>query len=86
VYNTNVGTGSSTLVLRYEYAIRDHLGNTRILFTDKNDNGVLNVTAGTDNEIIQENQYYPFGMNQEGAFMNDDAAKDTTSLVDNFSR
>ncbi|HOY19142.1 MAG TPA: DUF6443 domain-containing protein [Haliscomenobacter sp.] len=77
VYNTNVGTGSSTLALRYEYAIRDHLGNTRILFTDKNDNGVLNVTAGTDNEIIQENQYYPFGMNQEGAFMNDAAAKDT---------
>ncbi|WP_373552411.1 hypothetical protein [Haliscomenobacter sp.] len=58
VYNTNVGTGSSTLVFRYEYAIRDHLGNTRIMFTDKNDNGVLNVTAGTDNEIIQENQYY----------------------------
>ncbi|HOY19145.1 MAG TPA: hypothetical protein PLC89_17695, partial [Haliscomenobacter sp.] len=49
--------------VRYEYAIRDHtsaslgnhLGNTRILFTDKNDNGVLNITAGTDNEIIQEN-------------------------------
>ena len=77
VYNTNVGTGSSTLVFRYEYAIRDHLGNTRIMFTDKNDNGVLNVTAGTDNEIIQENSYYPFGMNQEGTWMNDAAAKDT---------
>ncbi|WP_245549997.1 RHS repeat domain-containing protein [Haliscomenobacter hydrossis] len=38
---------------------------------------MLNVTAGTDNEIIQENQYYPFGMNQEGTFMNDAAVKDT---------
>ncbi|WP_373552409.1 RHS repeat domain-containing protein [Haliscomenobacter sp.] len=77
VYNTNVGTGNTTPAFRYEYAIRDHLGNTRILFTDKNNNGVLNVTAGTDNEIIQENQYYPFGMNQEGAWMNDAAARDT---------
>ena len=77
VYNTNVGTGNTTPAFRYEYAIRDHLGNTRILFTDKNNNGVLNVTAGTDNEIIQENQYYPFGMNQEGAWMNDAVARDT---------
>jgi hypothetical protein len=28
VYNTNVTTASTTVALRYEYAIRDHLGNT----------------------------------------------------------
>ena len=34
VYNTNVTTASTTVALRYEYAIRDHLGNTRLMFAD----------------------------------------------------
>jgi hypothetical protein len=41
---------------RIEYSIKDHLGNARISFTDKNLNGVIDVTthSGT-NEILQEN-------------------------------
>jgi RHS repeat-associated protein len=41
---------------QYEYTLKDHLGNSRVTFRDKN---------GTA-EILQENHYYPFGMNQEG--------------------
>lgn len=33
----------------YQYFIKDHLGNTRVVFND-------------DGEILQDNSYYPFGM------------------------
>ncbi len=64
VYN-NGGT------LRYEYSIRDHLGNTRLTFTDKNANGVVDVTNTSANEILQENHFYPFGLDMAGPWMND---------------
>jgi hypothetical protein len=66
VYNTNVTTSNSTVALRYEYAIRDHLGNTRIMFADLDNQGTISL-----NEVLQENHYYPFGMNMEGVWMND---------------
>jgi RHS repeat-associated protein len=71
VYNTNVTTASSTVALRYEYAIRDHLGNTRIMFADLDNLGTISM-----NEVLQENHYYPFGMNMEGVWMNDGGSKD----------
>ena len=40
----------------YEYVIKDHLGDTRVAFTN---------TSGTI-ALIQENHYYPFGMQQGG--------------------
>jgi RHS repeat-associated protein len=59
---------------RYEYSIRDHLGNTRLTFTDKNGNGVIAVSSTpATNEVLQENHYYPFGLNTEGPWMNDAA-------------
>ncbi len=71
VYNTNVTTTSSTVALRYEYAIRDHLGNTRLMFADLDVSGTIGL-----NEVLQENHYYPFGMNMEGVWMNDLGSKD----------
>jgi RHS repeat-associated protein len=71
VYNTNVTTTSSTVALRYEYAIRDHLGNTRLMFADLDNQGTISL-----NEVLQENHYYPFGMNMEGVWMNDAGSKD----------
>ncbi|MEM9888494.1 MAG: RHS repeat-associated core domain-containing protein [Bacteroidota bacterium] len=41
----------------YEYALKDHLGNSRVMFADANgDNSIVK------DEILQESHYYPFGM------------------------
>jgi RHS repeat-associated protein len=57
---------------RYEYTIKDHLGNARISFTDKNGNNTIEYSNG---EVLQENHYYPFGLAYEGPWVND-AARD----------
>jgi len=58
-FNTST---TATPSWRTEYSIKDHLGNARISFTDKNLNGKIDVTNNsTTNEIIQENHYYAFG-------------------------
>jgi len=44
--------------LNWEYSLKDHLGNVRILYSDSNSDGTL--------EILQNNQYYPFGMSIYG--------------------
>lgn len=43
------------------YYINDHLGNTRIAFKDNNGDGSINI-GDNENEILQETNYYPFGM------------------------
>ncbi|MEM1322248.1 MAG: RHS repeat-associated core domain-containing protein [Bacteroidota bacterium] len=57
---------------RYEYNLKDHLGNTRIIFSDLNDNGLIETDASNNgySEILQEEHYYPFGMNMQGNFAN----------------
>ncbi len=44
--------------LRYEYDIKDHLGNTRVCFADTNSDGAA--------EILEESHYYAFGSRIEG--------------------
>jgi RHS repeat-associated protein len=56
---------------RPEYWHTDHLGNVRLAFSDVNNNGRIEIeddpgTQEDDTEIMQENHYYPFGMNQLG--------------------
>ena len=46
---------------RYEYSLKDHLGNVRVSFTDKNGDG----RVGTD-EVLSADSYYPFGMRMGG--------------------
>ena len=59
---------------RYEYSIKDHLGNARISFCDLDNSGVINETnVQATNEVLQENHYYPFGLNTDGPWMNDAA-------------
>jgi RHS repeat-associated protein len=43
---------------RYEYTLTDHLGNGRVYYTDLNNDGI-----GTMADLLQDNHYYPFGLN-----------------------
>jgi RHS repeat-associated protein len=43
----------------------DHLGNVRLSYTDNNNDGVIQ-TDGTNSEIIEESNYYPFGLKHKG--------------------
>jgi RHS repeat-associated protein len=69
---------------RYEYSISDHLGNTRLTFTDKaTADGIIKVEDG---EVLEEAHYYPFGLAMEGPWMNDAAALDTRYKFNGIER
>jgi RHS repeat-associated protein len=44
---------------RYEYTLKDHLGNSRVSFA----------ANGTSIQVLQENHYYPFGMEMRGSWV-----------------
>ncbi|WP_281989954.1 RHS repeat-associated core domain-containing protein [Aquimarina aggregata] len=46
---------------KYIYQYADHLGNIRLSYSDKNGNGTI-----TTDEIVQEKNYYPFGLTHKG--------------------
>ena len=46
----------------YVYQYKDHLGNIRLSFADTDNNGSIN----TNTEIIEESNYYPFGLKHKG--------------------
>ncbi len=56
---------TSPTASRYEYIIRDHLGNARMMYTDLNNDGII----ATPTKIFWEGQYYPFGLAHKGAWM-----------------
>jgi len=60
--------------------MKDHLGNTRLMFCDRNGDGVIKPeNAPEASEVTQENSYYAFGMNMEfGTWEN------TPSVTDNL--
>ncbi|MBV6427461.1 MAG: hypothetical protein KIPDCIKN_01979 [Haliscomenobacter sp.] len=75
-FNLNVDV-NNTLSWRKEYALRDHLGSTRLLFSDKDGDGMVEVTSNAStNEVLQENHYYPFGLSYGGSHWMNDAARD----------
>ena len=65
-------TGGQITRYRAEYFHQDHLGNTRLVFSDFNQNGIVDLeeddpaTPLNELEITQESHYYPFGMNHLG--------------------
>ena len=49
-----------------EYYHKDHLGNVRVAFTDRNEDKLVEITD-FGNEVTQINDFYPFGLQQEGS-------------------
>jgi RHS repeat-associated protein len=45
----------------YIYQYKDHLGNIRLSYQDKNNDGLVN-----SGDIVEENNYYPFGLKHNG--------------------
>lgn len=48
-----------------EYVLNDHLGNSRVFFIDKNNNGSISTTTASG-EVTNEAHYYPFGLQMDG--------------------
>ncbi|RSC92064.1 DUF6443 domain-containing protein [Tenacibaculum singaporense] len=46
----------------YVYQYKDHLGNVRLSYTDNDGNGIIDAST----EIIEESNYYPFGLKHKG--------------------
>ncbi|MEW7278453.1 DUF6443 domain-containing protein [Aquimarina sp. 2201CG1-2-11] len=46
---------------KYVYQYKDHLGNVRLSYTDADNNGTVE-----QSEIIEESNYYPFGLKMRG--------------------
>jgi RHS repeat-associated protein len=58
--------------LHYQYKIADHLGNTAVLFEDRDEDGLILTESSTSDssllEVLQRHYYYPFGMAMEGGW------------------
>jgi len=62
--STKGSSGGTTTYSAYEYVFqyKDHLGNVRLSYSDSNLDGAISAST----EIIEESNYYPFGLKQNG--------------------
>jgi RHS repeat-associated protein len=63
---------NSGIFLEYQYYLSDHLGNNRVLFADSNGDGSIDVNT----EILQTSDYYPFGLQMEGNYIQNTERED----------
>ncbi len=78
IYHAEGRVTTINVSLKYEYALKDHLGNTRLMFSDKNNDGLIQQSTGQEaSEVTQENHYYSFGLQMEGTWMNTPSVLDT---------
>ena len=49
----------------WQWCLKDHLGNQRVLFSDANGDGSIDVNI----ELLQTTDYYPFGLEFEGNYV-----------------
>ncbi|WP_303315360.1 DUF6443 domain-containing protein [Flavivirga abyssicola] len=52
---------AGSIVYQYIYQYKDHLGNVRLSYKDSDNNGSV-----ASSEILEENNYYPFGLKHKG--------------------
>jgi len=57
---------------KHMYIYTDHLGNTRVSYTDTNGNGTIE-----SSELTSKRSYYPFGLQHSGAFQYQDGLAST---------
>jgi RHS repeat-associated protein len=54
-------------VPRFQYKLTDHLGNTMVLFEDRDGDGIITTESNpAENEVLQRNFYYAFGLPMQG--------------------
>jgi RHS repeat-associated protein len=52
---------------KYVYQYKDHLGNVRLSYADSNNDGEITVSSNpNETEIVEESNYYPFGLKHKG--------------------
>ncbi len=61
-YHSEGQVRKSNDTLHWEYNIKDHLGNVRLVYEDSDLDGIV--------EVLQNNHYYPFGMRMYGEWSN----------------
>jgi RHS repeat-associated protein len=53
----------------FQYKLTDHLGNTMVLFEDKDEDGIITTESNpAENEVLQRNFYYAFGLPIQGSW------------------
>ena len=62
----------------YVFQYKDHLGNVRLSYADSDGDGTINPST----EIIEESNYYPFGLKQKG--YNGAVSSNGNSLAQNY--
>jgi RHS repeat-associated protein len=71
----NSYTGSG---YKYVYQYKDHLGNVRLSYADGDNNGSIDPLT----EILEENNYYPFGLEHKG--YNGNVSANNNSVASKF--
>ncbi|MDC8006047.1 DUF6443 domain-containing protein [Aureisphaera galaxeae] len=69
-------TATGTYEFVYQY--KDHLGNIRLSYSDTNLDGIIDPST----EIIEESNYYPFGLKQKG--YNTNISSQGNALAQNY--
>ena len=60
-------TNTTGDLLSSVYQYKDHLGNVRLSYADINGDGTIDVSSNPlTNEIVEESNYYPFGLKHKG--------------------
>ena len=60
-FQSEGSVSKETTGFKYVYQYKDHLGNIRLSYSDSDNNGTI-----SQSEIIEENNYYPFGLKHKG--------------------